>query len=105
MRDDYRHLLRPTGVVPEIVYLDTPRDVALGRIRSRASEHPDDIVLPEILAAEYFDHFEAPTADEGPLTVVSYGNSGFPGTGTTGSSWPHTGTANRSSSSPTGEAH
>lgn len=70
MRDDYRRLLEPTGVVPETIYLATSRDVVLDRIRSRRGSHSDDYVLTEALAAQYFDHFEPPTADEGPLTVI-----------------------------------
>lgn len=69
-RDDYRDLLRPLGVEPETIYLATPREVALQRIRDRRREHGDDFALTDELAAEYFDHAEPPTQDEGPLTVV-----------------------------------
>ena len=71
MRDDYRAVLAPTGVVPETVYLATDRDTVLTRMRDRRGEHRDDYVLPDDLVARYFDHFEPPTAEEGPLTVVS----------------------------------
>lgn len=70
MRDDYRSLLEPTGIVPETVYLATDRATVLERVRGRRGSHPDDYVLSEELAAQHFDHFEPPTADEGPLTVV-----------------------------------
>ncbi|KAE8764822.1 AAA family ATPase [Georgenia thermotolerans] len=70
MRDDYRTLLAPTGVVPETVYLATDRATVLSRVRNRRGSHPDDVVLTEELAAGYFDGFEPPTADEGPLTVI-----------------------------------
>lgn len=70
MRDDYRGLLGGTGVVPETVYLATDRETALARVRGRRGRQPDDFVLPEALAARYFDHFEVPTPDEGPLTVI-----------------------------------
>jgi predicted kinase len=70
MRDDYRRLLKPTGVVPETVYLATDRATVLHRVRARRGSHPDDVALTEELAAAYFDHFEAPTDDEGPLTVI-----------------------------------
>lgn len=70
MREDYRALLRPAGVVPEVVYLATDRETVLRRVRERRGDHPDDYVLPEALAAEYFDHFEPPTPDEGPLQVI-----------------------------------
>ena len=70
MRDDYRRILEPAGVVPETVYLATDRDTVLERVRSWRGAHPDDYVLTEELAAEHFDHFEPPTADEGPLTVI-----------------------------------
>ncbi|WP_245534410.1 AAA family ATPase [Xylanimonas cellulosilytica] len=71
MRDTYRALLAPLGVVPETVYLATPRDVVLARVAARTGSHADDVVLDEATAALYSDHFEAPTADEGPLTVVT----------------------------------
>lgn len=70
MRDDYRSLLRPTGVVPETHYLATDRETVLARVRARRGSHAHDFVLTEELAAQYFHHFEAPTADEGPLTVI-----------------------------------
>ncbi|MGW9632255.1 AAA family ATPase [Agromyces sp. NPDC055520] len=66
----YRDLLRPLGVVPETIYLATPRAVALERMQARGHEHADDYALAADLAAEYFDHFEPPTANEGPLTVL-----------------------------------
>ena len=69
-RMEYRDLLRPSGVVPETIYLATSRAVALERMATRAHGHSDDFALPEGLAATYFDHFEPPTADEGPLSVI-----------------------------------
>lgn len=35
MREEYRRLLRPLGVEPETIYLATPRDEVLARIRAR----------------------------------------------------------------------
>lgn len=70
MRDDYRKLLEPTGVVPEMIYLATDRDTVLNRIRARRGKHSDDYALTEELAVHYFDHFEPPTPDEGPLEVI-----------------------------------
>ncbi|OLT01034.1 aminoglycoside phosphotransferase [Pseudonocardia sp. CNS-004] len=72
MRADYRRLLEPIGVVPETVYLATDRETVLARVRARCGSHPDDVVLAEELAARYFDHFEVPSADEGPLTVIHW---------------------------------
>lgn len=70
MRDDYRRLLEPTGVVPETFHLAIDRETVLNRVRARRGSHPDDFVLTEELAAQYFDHFEPPAPDEGPLTVI-----------------------------------
>ena len=70
MREEWRGLLRPLGVVPETVYLATDRETVLARVRDRRGRHPDDFVLTEDLAAQYVDHFEPPTPEEGPLTVV-----------------------------------
>jgi predicted kinase len=70
MRAEYRRLLQPLGITPETVYLATSREVALGRVRARANRHPDDVVLPESVAARYFDHFEPPTPEEGPLRII-----------------------------------
>src|SRR6185437_1506459 len=70
MRDEYRALLRPLGVVPETVYLATDRATVLRRVSARAARDGDDFRLSAELAARYFDHFEAPTAAEGPLTVI-----------------------------------
>lgn len=70
MRADYRAILRPLGVEPETVYLATPREVVLARVRRRGSDAADEIRLTDDTAAHYFDHFEVPTPDEGPLTVI-----------------------------------
>ncbi len=70
MRDEYRELLRPLGVVPETVYLATDRATVLQRVSARAARDGDDFTLSAELAAFYFDHFEVPTAAEGPLTVI-----------------------------------
>lgn len=71
MRDEYRELLRPVGAVPETIYLATDRDVVLSRIKTRRGNHPDDVILGDELAAEYFDDFEPPSPDEGPLRIIS----------------------------------
>src|SRR3954468_18125688 len=42
MREDYRGLLRPTGVVPETIYLATDRETVLSRMRARRGSHSDD---------------------------------------------------------------
>jgi predicted kinase len=70
MRADYRRLLEPTGVIPETIYLSTDRATVLERVRARRGTHADDFELTEELAARYFDHFEPPSAEEGPLTIV-----------------------------------
>jgi predicted kinase len=70
MREEYRGLLRPLGVVPETVYLATDRVTVLRRIAARAAGDGDDFAIGTELAAFYFDHFEPPTAEEGPLTVI-----------------------------------
>lgn len=70
MRDDWRALLAPLGVAPEIIYLATDRDTCLSRIRARGLEHGDDFVLDPDLAPAYFDQFQVPMDDEGPVTVI-----------------------------------
>lgn len=70
MRDEYRELLKPSGVVPETVYLATDRATVLKRVSARAARDGDDFAISAELAARYFDHFEVPTAAEGPLTVL-----------------------------------
>lgn len=71
MRDSYREFLKPFGVVPETVYLATDRATVLRRIGARATQDGDDFKITPELAAFYFDHFEPPTAAEGPLTILS----------------------------------
>lgn len=70
MRDEYREFLRPFGVVPETVYLATERSTVLQRIAARAARDGDDFTVSTELAAFYFDHFEVPTAAEGPMTII-----------------------------------
>lgn len=76
MREGYRELLRPLGVVPETVYLATDRATALQRIAARTAGEGDEFAISAELAAFYFDHFEPPTAEEGPLTIIGQTVSG-----------------------------
>ena len=71
MRDDYRSLLKPMGVVPETIYLATDRETVLERLAARRGEHADDFTLTDELSERYFDQFEIPTPDEGPLIVIA----------------------------------
>ena len=71
-RDDYRDLLANLGVIPEVWYLATPREVVLARIAARDNTDPDSLVLPDAMAAAYFDDFEVPTAAEGPLRIIEW---------------------------------
>ena len=70
MREEWRHVLEPFGVVPETIYLSTDREACLRRVASRRRSHSDDFALDTATAARYFDHFEPPTPDEGPVTVL-----------------------------------
>ena len=70
MREDYRRLLEPTGVVPETVYLATAWPTVLDRLRARQGGHGDDLVIDEELARRQFEKFELSTEDEGPLIRV-----------------------------------
>lgn len=70
MRDDWRRLVEPFGIRPEIIYLATDRQTCLDRVRARSASHGDDFSLDSETAAKYFDHFEVPDDDEGPLTVI-----------------------------------
>jgi predicted kinase len=80
MREQYRALLEPTGVIPETVYLAVDRETVLHRVRARRGRHPDDHVLSDEVVLQYFDHFEPPTSQEGPLRVITPfdGPSGSP---------------------------
>lgn len=80
MRDDWRRLLAPFGIEPEIHYVSTPRNVVLERIRQRATRHPDDFQLDEVTAMAYFDDFEPPTTSEGHVIVVGAASNPSPPT-------------------------
>ena len=70
MRDEYRQFLGPFGVVLETVYLAADRATVLRRIAARAAGDGGDFKISSELVAFYFDHFEVPSAAEGPLTVI-----------------------------------
>nr|WP_241248821.1 ATP-binding protein [Nocardioides sp. KC13] len=69
-RDEYRALLAPQGIVPETVYIATSLETILARVGDRHGRRADDWPLTEQTATEYFEQFEPPTPDEGPLEVV-----------------------------------
>ncbi|MVT24894.1 AAA family ATPase [Nesterenkonia alkaliphila] len=70
MRDDWRRLLEPYGIVPETIYIWADRATCLERVAARTHAHGDDFALNADTAAAYFDHFEPPTSDEGPVKMV-----------------------------------
>lgn len=70
MRDEWHRLLGPYAIVPETMYLAMDRATCLERVAARARAHGDDFALNPATAAAYFDHFEPPTADEGPVKLV-----------------------------------
>ena len=70
MRNEWRRVLEPFGVTPEVIYLSTDRATCLGRVAARTRAHGDDFVLDATTAAAYFDHFEPPDLGEGLVTVV-----------------------------------
>ncbi|MET4158858.1 ATP-binding protein [Agromyces sp. PvR057] len=70
-RDEFRALLAPQGIVPETIYIATSLETILSRVGHRHGRWADDWPLTEQTATEYFERFEPPTAEEGPLVVVS----------------------------------
>ena len=50
--------------------MESDRDTVLSRMRSWRGRGSDDYALTDELVAQYYDHFEPPTADEGPLEIV-----------------------------------
>ncbi|HEX7352292.1 ATP-binding protein [Brachybacterium sp.] len=73
MREEWRALLAPTGAAVQIVHVVAARETALARVAARTTGHGDDFQLEPEVAALYYDHFEPPTAGEGPITVVRTG--------------------------------
>jgi predicted kinase len=69
-REEFRALLAPQGILPETVYIATSLETILNRIGDRHGRGPDDWPLTEQTATDYFERFEPPTSEEGPLTVV-----------------------------------
>ncbi|MGN0122064.1 MAG: AAA family ATPase [Rhodococcus sp. (in: high G+C Gram-positive bacteria)] len=69
-RDEFRTLLAPQGIVPETVYIATDLATILSRVGDRHGRWADDWPLTERTATEYFERFEPPTPEEGPLDVV-----------------------------------
>ncbi|MEF3403063.1 AAA family ATPase [Agromyces sp. CCNWLW203] len=69
-RDEFRALLAPKDIVPETVYIATSLETILSRVGDRHGRRADDWPLTEQTATEYFDRFEPPTLEEGPLAVV-----------------------------------
>jgi len=56
-----------------------PPVAVLARSRARRARHSDDFCLSEEVAGQYFDQFEVPTQDEGPLTSLAGTHSGADG--------------------------
>ena len=70
-RDEYRVIGAAHGVIAETVFVRVPREVALERVAARAGTGPGDVRLTPEVAAAYYDGFEVPTPDEGPLRIVA----------------------------------
>lgn len=70
-RDDYRALLAPAGVVPVVHHLRASEATMRARVAARSGDGPDDVPVPPDRMSGYLRGFEAPTADEGPVRVIS----------------------------------
>lgn len=70
MRDEWRRVLAPLGVIPETIYVATDRSVVLTRLRARSGAHGDDFHIAPDVAASFLDRFEPLTVAEGPVTVI-----------------------------------
>ena len=70
MRDEWRALVLPLGVVPETVHLDVPREELWRRLTARSGSGADDVVLTTEQIERHLAAFEPPSAEEGPLRVV-----------------------------------
>ena len=69
-RDEFRALLAPQGIVPETVYIATSLETILSRVGDRHGRRADDWPLTAQTATHYFERFEPPTPEEGPLEVI-----------------------------------
>nr|WP_282568120.1 AAA family ATPase [Agromyces sp. H66] len=69
-RDEFRALLAPQGIVPETVYIATDLETILSRVGDRHGRQADDWPLTVQTATEYFERFEPPTPEEGPLEII-----------------------------------
>ncbi len=66
MRAEYLALLAPLGVVPSLVWLDTPRSIVLRRVAQRKGNGAaNEVVVSQETAKRYLDAFEKPTEAEG----------------------------------------
>lgn len=70
MRDEYRNMLVPFGIKPEIIVIVTPKEITLQRISDRKGKNPNDIMLDKQTAAQYYENFQPPTSDEGEVTFI-----------------------------------
>ncbi len=70
-RDEYRLFLAAFGIEPVVHYVETPREVMLGRLTRRGNNGPDDISVSERVPRAFIDHFEIPSEDEGPLVRIA----------------------------------
>lgn len=70
MRDEYKNKIAPFGIKPEIILIDTPKEIALQRIAARKGNHPNDIIVDVQTATHYYDQFQPPTPEEGDITII-----------------------------------
>ncbi len=76
MRAEYLALLAPLGVVPSLVWLDTPRSIVLRRLAQRKGNAANEVVVSQETAKRYFDAFEQPTEAEGFQSIQRVEHSG-----------------------------
>lgn len=69
-RREYINLLKQFGIEPLIFYIETPKEIIVERLRQRAGKHPNDIILSEETASQYYDQFQKPSLEEAEIIVV-----------------------------------
>lgn len=69
-RREYLQLLKQFGIKPLILYIETPKEIVLERLRLRTGKHPNDIILSKETTSQYYDQFQKPSLEEAEVIVV-----------------------------------
>ena len=69
-RDRIREICADRGVMPRFIYLDAPLSLIMQRLAGRGGTGPNDQIVPEASAEQFYSNFDRPAPEETDIQTL-----------------------------------